>query len=233
MTVSPLIRRQMLLAVLGLLGISALISVALLLDGSFSDTSVKILGSSFAVAIACLFGLAGSVILERMPALGLATIAGHATSAVLVLTFIATESHGHGAIRLVGAIFTLSTYGSLASILSSRERPGDTPAVQTAQAIGLLGFGALALGLFCASAGLVEFSLGGAKLAGVATVVGVLGVLAAPILRSASRDAAPAPQATDVDANGLEALVGLRVVALTGQARTILVFENGVHVSSR
>jgi hypothetical protein len=230
------LRRRILYAVLGLLGVNAVFGLIVVLGGSPSGTGGKVVASSFLVAGGCLLALAGSAVSERVQPLAVTTIFANGLACVLLMLLLWDSSSGDSLARVTFAVTSVSIYGSLASLLISRNRPDDTPEIRWAQALALAGFGALAFLGLLGAAGAVDGSSDAWKLAGASAILGILGVLATPIMRAAKRneDDTPArePARADLAPATLDDLIGLRVVAINGASRDVLVFENGTRVRS-
>ena len=230
------LRRRILFAVLALLGVNALFGLIVVLGGSISGTGGKVVASSFLVAGACLLALAGSAVSERAQPLAVATIVANCLAGSLLMILLWEGSRGEGLARVTFAVSSVSIYGSIASLMLSRNRLDDSLEIRSAQALALAGFGALALLGVLGAAGAVHGSSGAWKLAGAAAILGILGVLATPIMRAAKRNEEDTPHGEPAGAGvapgALDGLIGLRVVAVHGAARDVLVFENGTRVRS-
>jgi hypothetical protein len=222
------VRKRMLRVVVGCLAFAALLSVAVVLGGSVSGTGGKIVASAILIPLACLFALAGSTVLERVRILGVATIAATAIGAGALQAALWTGDANSRLGQLAVGFGAISIYGALASLLVSRSRPSDTAGVHVAEILGLCGLAVLTLVVVSFSVSFHTPSDDALKLAGIGAIVGILGLLAAPIVRLANRGTAAL--AVAVPAGRLESLIGLRVVAVDGAARNVLVFENGVRI---
>jgi hypothetical protein len=224
-------RTRILYAVLGLLALNALLGIVVILVGSVSHTGGKAIGTSFLLAGGCLLGLAGSTVIGRAAVLAGATILGSALGVLLVGYLIWVDPDSGTVARAMGVVGCLTVYGAFASLLVSRARPGDPSQVRGAQVLALAGLGVVAVmgALFCS--GLSDTSGGSLQLVGAALILGILGLLAAPILRRTA-DRPEAPTARELDTTRLDELVGLRVVAVNGAAHDVLVFEDGTRVRS-
>jgi hypothetical protein len=236
MVMSRSVRTRILYGVLGLLGVNALLGLIVVFAGSLSGTGGKVIGSSFLIAGGCLLALAGSTVLERARLIAVATIFSNALACVLLLALIWGSESGDGLARVTVAACCVSVYGSVASLLISKSRGGGAAGARWPRALALAAFGILALlGVFGA-AGAVDGSGGAWQVAGAAAILGIFGVIAIPIMRAVNRAGGEMPSGRPRDLTvqpaDLEDLVGLRVVAIKGAERDVLVFENGARVRS-
>jgi hypothetical protein len=225
-------RQRMLLVVVGCLGLAALLSAAIVIGGSVSGTAGKVIASVFLIPLASLFALAGAAVRERVPALGLATITANAVAALALQAWLWTGGGNNALGQIAVGLGALAIYGSLVSLVVSRSRATDTSGVRVAEWLGFAGLGALTLVVAHFSLSFHEPSHDALKLAGVAAIVGILGILAAPLVRLANRGSALRPVAL-ASAPALDGLIGMRVVAVNGEAQNVLVFENGARVQLR
>jgi hypothetical protein len=229
MAIPRSLRTRILYGVLGLLGVNALLGLAVVLAGSLSGTAGRVIGSSFLLAGGCLLALSGSTVMERARLLAVATICANALATVLLLVLLWTSDPSEGLVRATVALCCASVDAAVTSLLVSRARPNGPTGIRGARVLALVAFGTLALLGVLGAAGALDGSDGAVRAAGAAAILGVSGVLAIPVLRATDRSKGQrAPAARPM----LDELVGLRVVAVNGVGRDVLVFENGARVRS-
>jgi hypothetical protein len=202
------------------------------LAGSVSGTAGKVIASAFMIPLACLFALAGATVRERVPALGAATILANAVAALALQGALWTGDTNSGLGQIAVGLGSLAIYGSLVSLVVARSRPTDTSGVRVAQTLAFAGLGALTLVVAHFSLAFHEPSRDALKLAGVGAIVGILGLLATPLVRLANPGSAPGA-AVPAQVPALDGLIGMRVVAVNGAEQNALVFENGARVQLR
>jgi hypothetical protein len=126
-------RRFLLLAVVTALSVTALIAILALLAGSFGDTEGKILATTGGFALASLFAMRGTILLDqgRHRRLGWAVVVLSAVAFVLELKVVWIDS-GDSEFTWKALAISAGFAGALGQIATSlaRRRPGDPPSVR-------------------------------------------------------------------------------------------------------
>jgi hypothetical protein len=173
----------------GGLCVTAGVAIWALITGSFDETSLRVIGSAVAAALATLSGLAGATALGRGDGrhpLGQATIAisGVALMLAVVLIWVPSAENSDVVARGFGISLAAMIACAHASLMSGRLRPSDGRAVLTLTKIAVGSASSAALVMSC----LLLFATGTVasgfwRLLGVLVVVAVLTTLLTPLAR--------------------------------------------------
>jgi hypothetical protein len=155
-------RRILLRAVVGALCVTALVAIATLVGGNFSDTDWKILATTSGFALASLFALRGTILLDRgiHRRLGWAVVLLSALAFVLELKVVWIDT-GDSDVTWKALAITAGLAGALGQIATSlaRRRPTDPPSVEPLAAAA--GASALVVEAMIAAAAIWEIGDGG------------------------------------------------------------------------
>lgn len=178
----------------GVLCVVAAVAIWALVTGSFDDTSVRVLASALAAALATLSGLAGATMLERADhrrLLGQATIAasGIALALALVLIWVRAAPDSDVTWRAFGISVAAMFAGAHASLMYGRLRPEDGRGVVTLTKVAV-GSASIAALLTSSLLLFVTDTVGSGvwRLLGVLVVIAVLTTLLAPLARKITPD---------------------------------------------
>jgi hypothetical protein len=127
-------RRFLLLSVVTALSVTALIAILALLAGSFGDTEGKILATTGGFALASLFAMRGTILLDlgRHRRLGWSVIVLSAVAFLLLLTAVWIDDWGDSELTWKALAITAGFAGALGQIATSlaRRRPTDPPSLR-------------------------------------------------------------------------------------------------------
>jgi hypothetical protein len=126
-------RRILLLAVVGALSLTALVAILALLAGSFGETEGKILATTGGFALASLFAMRGTILLDqgRHRELGWTVVALSALAFLLELKVVWLD-RGDSEVTWKALAITAGFAGALGQIATSlaRRRPSDPPSLR-------------------------------------------------------------------------------------------------------
>jgi hypothetical protein len=127
-------RRILLLAVVAALSLTALIAILALLAGSFGETEGKILATTGGFALASLFAMRGTILLDqgRYRELGWTVVALSALAFLLELKVVWVDD-GDSEVTWKALAITAGFAGALGQIATSlaRRRPADPPSLRS------------------------------------------------------------------------------------------------------
>jgi hypothetical protein len=127
------VRRILLFAVVGALSLTALIAILALLAGNFDETEGKILATTGGFALASLFAMRGTILLDqgRHRVLGWTVVVLSGIAFLLELKVVWIDS-GDSEVAWKALAITAGFAGALGQIATSlaRRRPTDPPAVR-------------------------------------------------------------------------------------------------------
>jgi hypothetical protein len=155
-------RRVLLLAMVTALSVTALIAIVAVLGGTFGDTEWKILATTGGFALASLFAMRGTILLDqgRHRDLGW-TVAALSALAFLLELKVVWIDHGDSDVTWKALAITAGFAGALGQIATSlaRRRPSDPPSVRPLGAVA--GVCALTVEALIAFAAIAEVDDGG------------------------------------------------------------------------
>jgi len=126
-------RRFLLLSLVTAFSVTALIAIAAVLGGAFGDTEWKILATTGGFALASLFAMRGTILLDqgRHRDLGWTVVALSALAFVLELKVVWVD-HGDSEVTWKALAITAGFAGALGQIATSlaRRRPTDPPSLR-------------------------------------------------------------------------------------------------------
>jgi hypothetical protein len=127
------LRRFLLISVVMALSLTALIAIAAVLGGSFGDTEWKVLATTGGFALACLFAMRGTILLDRGQnrRLGWAVVGLSALAFVLLLKVVWID-RGDSDVTWKALAISAGLAGALGQIATSiaRRRPTDPPSLR-------------------------------------------------------------------------------------------------------
>lgn len=127
------LRRFLLLALVTALSLTALIAIAAVLGGEFGDTQWKILATTGGFALASLFAMRGTILLDqgRHRDLGWSVVALSALAFLLELKVVWID-HGDSEVTWKALAVSAGFAGALGQIATSlaRRRPSDPPSLR-------------------------------------------------------------------------------------------------------
>jgi hypothetical protein len=127
------LRRFLLLSVVTALSLTALIAIAAVLGGSFGDTEWRVLATTGGFALASLFAMRGTILLDRGQnrRLGWAVVGLSALAFVLLLKVVWIDD-GDSAVTWKALAISAGFAGALGQIATSiaRRRPTDPPSLR-------------------------------------------------------------------------------------------------------
>jgi hypothetical protein len=178
-------RRALLLAVVTALSVTALIAIAALLGGGFGETEWKILATTGGFALASLFAMRGTILLDqgRNRELGWAVVGLSALAFLLELKVVWID-HGDSAVTWKALAITAGFAGALGQIATSlaRRRPNDPSSLRPLSSAA--GACALTVEALIAYAAIAEVDDGGYyRLLGAVFILDVLLVALESVVR--------------------------------------------------
>jgi hypothetical protein len=126
------LRRFLLISVVTALSLTALIAIAAVLGGSFGDTEWKVLATTGGFALASLFAMRGTILLDRGQNRRLGwSVVGLSALAFLLLLVVVWIDHGDNDVMWKALAISAGFAGALGQIATSiaRRRPTDPPSL--------------------------------------------------------------------------------------------------------
>ena len=125
-------RRALLPLAIGSLAVSAAVAILVLLFGEFGETETRILGTTFAISVASLLALPGSILLERgeRTMLGGANVVLAAASFVVALALLWVWDDSETLAKLLGTLVAFAVASTQIAGSTLRVRPTDASNVR-------------------------------------------------------------------------------------------------------